>query len=91
MSVSGDTAAIGAYVAKDFDEDIDDRKSGLAYVFSYDGSTWVQREKLTNNDGAADDAFGCSVSVSGDTVMVGAYWDDGNASESGSVYEFTLD
>ena len=39
-------------------------------------SNWTQVDKLTAGDGAADDEFGYSVSIDGDTVVIGAYEDD---------------
>ena len=36
-------------------------------------SGWTQVRKLTADDGAADDWFGYSVSIDGDTVVIGAY------------------
>ncbi len=47
--------------------------AGAAYVFVRSGSTWTQQAKLTASDAAAGDQFGYSVSVSGDTAVVGAY------------------
>ena len=41
--------------------------------------------KLTSSDGAADDRFGRPVGVSGDTVVIGAHYDDDNGSDSGAV------
>ncbi|MFA5251685.1 MAG: FG-GAP repeat protein, partial [Phycisphaerae bacterium] len=41
--------------------------------------------KLLASDGAANDAFGCSVSIGGDYAIVGALGDDG---EKGSAYIF---
>ena len=49
---------------------------GSAYVFENTGSGWTQVAKLTASDGAALDYFGCSVSISGTTAIVGAYGDD---------------
>jgi len=46
--------------------------------------------KLLALDGASDDYFGYSVATSGDTVVVGAYGDDDNGSNSGSAYIFSL-
>ncbi len=84
VSVSGDTAIIGA--------DMDDEKgtnSGSAYVFVRNsGGVWTEQQKLLASDGVADDAFGRSVSISGDTAIVGAYWDDDNGTKSGSAYVF---
>ncbi|PHQ78671.1 MAG: hypothetical protein COB69_09490 [Phycisphaera sp.] len=36
------------------------------------------------------DRFGISVSVSGDTAVIGAYADDDNGTNSGSAYVFDL-
>ncbi len=47
-------------------------------------------DKLTADDGAAGDNFGSSVAISGDTVIVGAQWDDDNGDGSGSAYVFVL-
>jgi len=83
VSVSGDVAVIGAQ-----DDDDNGAKSGSAYVFRRNGTTWVQQANLLAPDGAAGDCFGCSVSVSGDVVVVGACGDDDNGSYSGSAYVF---
>ena len=37
------------------------------------------------------DAFGYSVSIDGDTVVIGAFGDDDKGSNSGSAYVFTRD
>ena len=47
-------------------------------------SNWGLVKKITAFDGAADDYFGYNVSISGDTVVVGAVEDDDN----GSAYVF---
>ena len=44
--------------------------------------------KLTASDGAADDDFGQSVSISGNYSIVGAYGDDG---DKGSAYIYNWD
>ena len=45
-------------------------------MFVRNGTTWTEEAKLTASDEAAFDDFGISVSVSGDTVVVGAFQDD---------------
>ena len=45
---------------------------GSAYVFVRSGGVWSQQQKLLASDAAAGDAFGCSVAISGETVVVGA-------------------
>ena len=82
--LSGDTALVGAY--KDDDNGTD---SGSVYVFVRSGSSWSQQAKLSASDGAASDNFGTSVSLSGDTAIVGANQDDDDGLNSGSAYVFT--
>ncbi len=83
VSISGGTAIVGAY-----QDDDKGPSSGSAYVFERIGTTWTQQAKLTASDGAAGDFFGISVSISGDTAVVGAYLDDDKGTFSGSVYVF---
>ncbi|MHB8742806.1 MAG: FG-GAP repeat protein [Sulfuricaulis sp.] len=69
VALSGTTALIGA-----FDKTIgSNTKQGAAYVFTFNGSTWVQQQELTASDGAPIDYFGTSVALSGTTALVGAY------------------
>ncbi len=84
VALSGDTALIGAY----WDDDMGSN-SGSAYVFTRSGSTWSQQAKLTSSDGAANDAFGVSVAVNGDTALIGSHNDDDLGTDSGSAYVFT--
>ena len=46
--------------------------AGAAYVFVRSGTTWSQQAYLKASNTGAGDQFGCSVAVSGDTVVVGA-------------------
>ena len=52
------------------------------------GQTWTETSKLTADDGAAFDEFGTSVGISGNTAIVGAWFDDDDGSGSGSAYLF---
>ena len=83
VSISGDYAVVGAR----FDDD-NGSSSGSAYVFKRTGTSWAQETKLLPSDGAANDWFGVSVSISGDYAVVGARLDDDNGTNSGSVYVF---
>ena len=58
---------------------------GAAYVFVFNGTAWSQQQELNALDGAANDGFGYSVSVNGDTVLVGAY---SKNSSQGAAYVF---
>jgi len=83
VSVSGDTAVVGAWG--------DEFSTGSAYVFRFDGSNWTQEAKLLADDGATVDDFGWSVSVSGDTAVIGAVGGNGNGTTFGSAYIFRFD
>ncbi len=72
VSVSGDILVVGAHQATVSGN----WKQGAAYVFTRNqggADAWGQVARLTAADGAADDWFGTSVLVSGDTLVVGAH------------------
>ncbi len=83
VAIYGDTAVVGALattVGTTEDE-------GAAYVFVRSGTTWSQQAQLSAADGQSDDWFGCSVGISGDTVVVGAIMDSvGTKTDQGSAY-----
>jgi hypothetical protein len=64
---------------------------GAAYVYEFNGSSWVSQGRLTASDGASVDRFGYSVAVSNNVVAVGAREDDTAAGgpDAGSAYVFT--
>lgn len=85
VALSGDTALVGAT----FDKVGANSKQGSAYVFVRSGASWSQQAQLTASDGAANDYFGVSAALSGDTALVGAVYDDvGVNSDQGSAYIF---
>jgi hypothetical protein len=74
LDISGDTLVIGAYKADDYGTD-----SGTAYVFERDhggSNAWGQIATLIPDDAQLYAFFGSSISISGDTVAVGAPGDD---------------
>lgn len=88
ISASEDTVIIGA-ARVDCAAGTD---CGAAYMFRFDGSSWVFEQKLTASDRATGDFFGYSVSIDGDTAVVGAGGDDCAAGdECGSAYMFRFD
>jgi hypothetical protein len=63
---------------------------GAVYAFTESNGTWTQTQKLTANDGAANDSFGQSVAMSDNTALVGAYNAGVNGhSSQGAAYSFT--
>ena len=82
VAMAGDTIIVGSRYDDDNGTD-----SGSAYAFTRTGVIWTEQAKLTAGDGAESDAFGWSVAVAGDTIVVG-----GNLSgprNSGSAHVFT--
>src|SRR5258708_39475724 len=58
--------------------------TGAGYIFERNqggDENWGQVQKLTASDAAANDYFGYSVSINGDTVVIGAY-------QKGAAYIF---
>ena len=86
VAVDGDTVVVGA----DYDDE-NGTNAGSAYVFERNqggDNNWGQLTKLMAPIGLPWDLFGCSVALSQDTLVVGAYWDSEIASSSGAVYVF---
>ncbi len=109
VSLSGDRAVIGAYSESSNAAGVGGNQadnsasfSGAAYVFSRCAGVWTQQAYLKASNTGADDNFGRSVAVSGDTVVSGAYKEDSNATgvggnqaddsatDSGAAYTFRL-
>jgi hypothetical protein len=91
VSLSGDLAVAGAWnsdAGGGYDE-------GAAFVFSRDqggADAWGQVAVLTTADGAPGDDVGWSVSIGGDTALVGArYAEGGGPSDQGAAYVFRRD
>ena len=54
-----------------------------------DGNSWEQQHKFTAADGAADDLFGNSVALKGNTVLVGVPGaDSGSNEDQGKAFFF---
>jgi hypothetical protein len=85
-AISQDVAVVGATLNDNFAPD-----AGAAYVFRFNGSSWVQERKLLPHNGEAGDQFGWSVGVSGDTAIIGANLNDELASDAGAAYVFVYD
>jgi FlaG/FlaF family flagellin (archaellin) len=90
VAISGNIIVVGAPY-----ESGETFGEGAAYIFVNDVSSalpWVMRQKLVASDSAMDDSFGWSVSVSGDTIGVGAIYDSElGIKQHGSAYIFTPD
>lgn len=107
VAISGDTIVVGAYLEDSSATSVDGNQtlnnagnSGAAYVFVRNGTTWTQQAYLKASNTGANDQFGCSVGISGDTIVVGALREDSaatgtngdgsdnSATDSGAAYVF---
>ena len=100
VAISGETIVVSApYEASNGSGENNNSSSaaGAAYVFVRSGTTWSQQAYLKASNPASGDYFGWSVSISGDSVVVGAHQEDSNgtggqadnsAADAGAVYVF---
>lgn len=82
--IQGDTLVVGAHF-----EDSVASNAGAVYIYDRNqggAEQWGEVKKITADDLTADDEFGFSVALDGDTLVVGARHDV--ASESGAAYVF---
>jgi hypothetical protein len=87
VAISGNTAFVGAWNATVGAN----TAQGAVYLFAFNGTSWVQQAKLTASDPAAQDDFGTSIAVSGNTALIGApSKTTGGLTKAGVVYVFTF-
>ena len=79
-SISRDVAIVGAIG--------DDGFTGSAYAFRWDGTKWIEEQKLAASDGGFQQRFGASVYLDGKRAIVGAIFGTGAINSSGSAYVF---
>ncbi len=78
-------------------DDINFTDQGSACIFSYNGGSWLFKQKITDeNTSSANDYFGTSVSISGNDAVVGVVEDDivhgsSTANNQGSASVFHYD
>jgi hypothetical protein len=83
VGIDTDTVTVGA----PYDDD-GGSNSGSAYVFSRTGTSWAQSTKIVASDPAAGDQFGGAVGLDGSEIVVGAYGNGSQGTQSGSAYVF---
>ncbi|WP_421800248.1 T9SS type A sorting domain-containing protein [Haliscomenobacter sp.] len=86
LAISGETIVVGAWFESSNAIGVNGNQSdntaanaGAAYVFVRSGSTWSQQAYLKASNTDAEDYFGFSVAISGETIVVGAYQEASNA------------
>jgi hypothetical protein len=84
VSLSGGKLLVGATNMNG-----NERNSGAAYLFRFDGTAWVEEAELLASDGKRSDLFGSrNVALSGNAALVGARNHDENGEDSGAAYVF---
>jgi hypothetical protein len=83
VAIDGEVIAVGS-----FEDDDGGTGAGSVYMYRFDGSEWDFEQKLGASDAWTQDHFGVSVSVSGDTLVVGAHGNDDDGTDSGAAYSF---
>nr|WP_315474143.1 FG-GAP repeat protein [uncultured Rhodoferax sp.] len=88
VAISGNTIVVGAHqeasnqitITNGTTASTDNSASnaGAAYVFLRSGTAWSQQAYLKAPNAEADDHFGTSVAISGDTIVVGATSESSN-------------
>ena len=81
VSIYGNQALIGASGV-----DGEETNTGGAYLFTENMRTWVQTDRYIAGDGKTEDCFGCAVTINGNNSFIGAFKDDDNGIDSGSLY-----
>lgn len=86
LAIDGNTLIVGAYGERSnlttitngpsASSDNSLTNAGAAYVFQRNGSTWYQQAFIKPSYLDSNDYFGMSVSISGDTIAVGALGED---------------
>lgn len=81
VAMSEDTIVVGA--------DGDSAFTGAVYVFTFDGSHWIQQQKLHAQDATEGASFGYHIAISGDTIVAGAPGDEVGSHTHGAAYVFS--
>jgi len=62
---------------------------GAVYAFARAGTVWSQQQRLTANDWQPGDKFGHAVALDGNTILVGARYQDKKGTDAGKAYVYT--
>jgi trimeric autotransporter adhesin len=86
VAVSGDIVVVGAFGECSSATGVNGNggndnapSSGAAYVYEKIGTVWQQKASLKASNTGGGDRFGHSVAISGETIVVGAIWEDSSA------------
>jgi hypothetical protein len=86
LAINGNTLFVGAPMHDSFGAN-----AGAVYVFTFDGVSWVQRQKLIGADTASGDRFGSALALNDGWLAVSAPLHSSPGSPGGAVYLFQFD
>jgi len=87
VSVSGDVVVAGATGGGNGGE-----RTGAAYVYRFQNGNWIEQAKLVAGDAEVGDIFAQSVSVNGETILIGSeFGDNDQGINTGSAYVYRFD
>ena len=88
LAISGDVIVVGSPWQDEACGGGFNCNAGAAYVYRFDGDQWAFEDKLMASDADVIDELGLSVSISGDTILVGARGDNDDGFNSGAAYVY---
>jgi hypothetical protein len=84
VALDGDLVAVGAMADAQ-----GGYNAGAAYVFARTGQGWAEQAKVMSDVPHPGDLFGFAIAIDGETVVVGAPFEDDVAMDAGAAYVFT--
>lgn len=86
VALDGATLVVGAP-----GDDVAGIDSGAAYVYRFNGFSWLFDGQLQPTHPGAEDAFGAAVAIDADRILVGAPFEDSHAASSAGAENATPD
>lgn len=84
VALSDDTVVVGV----PFDN-TDAFNAGSVYIYTHNNGVWSLLQRLVASDSAPGDQFGWALALQGDTLIIGARFDDDQGFNSGSAYVYS--
>jgi hypothetical protein len=85
IAIDGATIVVGASFENDAAPD-----AGAAYVYFFNGTSWVEQARIASPEPGRSNLFGDAVAISGDRIVIGAPDDDPSLQvRAGSAHSYT--
>ncbi len=90
VAVDENDAALIVVAAPKEDHPVSPLDAGAVYVHRFDGSQWVQEQRVISPNPGNFDAFGSAVAIAGNTLFVGELNDDAAGLNTGAVHLYNF-